>query len=541
MRRTFLILNFFVLVASVLPVFSWNSAFSSPHGEALKLLSIPYENEFSTSGQGIADVLHASYILKTALESNRRSSVFLAIGNSTQNNNQSWDPSQWWDLVQLIRILREKHFLVVYDADSPLLSKLVEEKIPENYRLGITGRAFLGLDQSNPNCLSILNPWMRLELIHQFHSIFISPDSVLGLALATTGIHAGMHLIGFSGASTILDQWSSATKRGKSTRHLLSEEGPPELEMQIGKPTFKRTGGISVIPDAELRTPEGFFKRLHSQDAREINKIALAESLTPVDPAFLEDLLSDLDFYTELVRSGSFDFKKASEEKRVLFIGSNQNNNPLKPLVEEVIRKLSFPRLSLTSGGGQGLMKTAHETANQAGIFNIGIRLEESKKESGKNANHSVTLYTRGKKHLRIPALLANQNLLLIAPGGEGTLEELASALVKASLSPKDAPTFVFLNTHFWGGYLKFLNSLRLPSQLREKLFWINSSEELDPILNRIFQDSSVAQEATPSPEANEKDLEESKETNHEEDYQENQWPAVLSWLWSGLFGTHNE
>ena len=125
-------------------------------------------------------------------------------------------------------------------------------------------------------------------------------------------------------------------------------------------------------------------------------------------------------------------------------------DNPLFEQTELFARELSEAGFSVITGGGPGLMEAGNKGAFEAGGESIGLHIHLPM-EQHKNPYMNVSCdfrYFFIRKLMFIKYALAYVAL----PGGFGTLDELAEALVLIQTHRIKPFPIVLFGTEFWGG-----------------------------------------------------------------------------------------
>mgnify|MGYP002139689315 CR=1 FL=1 len=78
--------------------------------------------------------------------------------------------------------------------------------------------------------------------------------------------------------------------------------------------------------------------------------------------------------------------------------------------------------------------------------------------------------------------MLLKKALVIFAPGGTGTMTELATTLVKMASDTELVPV-VFLDVNYYGGLANWFKSLNLPNQFANSIKFIESAEKMKEFL----------------------------------------------------------
>ncbi len=105
---------------------------------------------------------------------------------------------------------------------------------------------------------------------------------------------------------------------------------------------------------------------------------------------------------------------------------------------------------ALVTGGGPGIMEAANKGAKSAGITSIGWSISiPYEREQSKAAEREISQqfnYFATRKY----ALLHNAKIVIIFPGGIGTLDEFFELLVLVKTERMLPPVVILYNSGFW-------------------------------------------------------------------------------------------
>lgn len=210
--------------------------------------------------------------------------------------------------------------------------------------------------------------------------------------------------------------------------------------------------------------------------ANNISTAYIEESLDQLGRLEIRSLIKDAQDYAakEQGLRANPQFNANARGGAVLF-GSGKGCSHFEPLVEGCIKEVARAHMPVSTGGEAGFMEIANKTAYRAGAYSVGITL-------GKNLypspNHHETIVADGYEQ-RIPLLLYRKILIMFAPGGHGTMKELATTFVKMAAETRYEAAVAFLSADYYGGLLDWLHSFKLPEQFWERVSAIDSVSEM--------------------------------------------------------------
>ena len=101
-------------------------------------------------------------------------------------------------------------------------------------------------------------------------------------------------------------------------------------------------------------------------------------------------------------------------------------------------------------GSNKGTMKIIADAAEAGGARTVGVTMELLKDNARSNADEMLVMPTLGERKAK---LLEKADVIVVLPGGTGTLDEITEVLELKKHSLHDKP-IVFLNTdHFYDGF----------------------------------------------------------------------------------------
>ncbi len=159
------------------------------------------------------------------------------------------------------------------------------------------------------------------------------------------------------------------------------------------------------------------------------------------------------------------------------FLGSKDPVNSYEKAVADVVETVVRMGFSITTGGSTGLMTTANEVASNYDGYSIGIPMG-SIGESNVSGIHHLKVFTDSYEQ-RIPLILQDKEMILVGPGGAGTMKELATVFAKYAVGDAiKQPELIFIGSDYYRGLEKFLNS-NLPQQVLDRMYVVDSGKDL--------------------------------------------------------------
>lgn len=328
---------------------------------------------------------------------------------------------------------------VLFDADAttaPFVLETIESFALRPFPLS-AGRSHL------KGAFVIQNPFIRMAAFHLAPRVIGYPDSPAGIAALLNGL-------------TMV--WRGDVESQASIVDFRRKLSPPKV-----------TDGTSPRPRRRR------FKLLDTPLPSDPSSPGEVRSLMGPGP------LKTVERGNRLLRDGMKALDSLQGPRAVVF-GSSDSLSRYLDFVYEAGFTLGMAGFSVTTGGGQGLMEEANAGAFDAGGVSIGIGMRGHKKEKVLSVHtHTHTFWTDGYA-TRIPLLLYRQNLIVVAPGGPGTLNEIAATLIAIG-NNGFAPKIVFLDTEYYHPVRLVLERSGLADSVRQAVHWVDDSAELRGLL----------------------------------------------------------
>ncbi|MBX5470516.1 MAG: TIGR00730 family Rossman fold protein [Thermoleophilaceae bacterium] len=137
-------------------------------------------------------------------------------------------------------------------------------------------------------------------------------------------------------------------------------------------------------------------------------------------------------------------------------------DHPTYAFVRETARRLGEAGFAVITGGGPGLMEAANRGAREAGALSVGCNIELPY-EQRENDYLDISLRFR-HFFVRKVMFVRYASAFVVFPGGFGTLDELAEALLLIQTRKiRDFPT-VLAGSEHWRGLVDWVRGRLLPA-----------------------------------------------------------------------------
>lgn len=377
--------------------------------------------------------------------------VSLLLGNSIEKPSEILNS----EAEKLARKLVKSGYTVLYDADS-LLAKTISQAAGKQ-GVGVTGGQLK--TQASGRTLNISNPFSRMQALGAFaKKVIVSPDSLAGNAILFWGR---------SGA-TVLDpskNWQNPYRNWYTkNRELVGELGVHYEHVSQSSRTesfFEGPGKISEVrPQKEIKEEgiEGLknFRLSQLQD--------LAETADTIEMG--KKLMRDIGGAVYFGSSGPTLFDKE---------------------IDSVAEGLSEMGIPAVTGGAGGTMKRVNKVAYEVGVPSVGIPLGGRNTLSSEpvtfNNVHTMTIGTGGYE-TRIPLLAHNRGIIVMNPGGSGTMQEIATVLSSLAADSTQQQKILFVGKRYYQDLLRnFMASPALPQDLKDRIAVVDTKQEAKKIV----------------------------------------------------------
>ncbi len=167
--------------------------------------------------------------------------------------------------------------------------------------------------------------------------------------------------------------------------------------------------------------------------------------------------------------------------------GSAKGSSLYAPLLSDTVLFFAESGFPIFTGGSGGYMQLANSIAKKKNVASIGIPLSGGRKslinEKYVGVDQTHTILASGYED-RIPLLLHEKKAIIIAPGGPGTMKELATTLVHLSdFNQHESKTVIlFVSNHYYQELFNWLMTLPFGYNLRNRMILISETNELKDI-----------------------------------------------------------
>lgn len=389
--------------------------------------------------------------------------VTLLIGNE-QDGKPTLQYQRVLEIKEIITELVKRKYYVVFDGQSAYAQAIAT--FAGEYGIGVVASSKAGSDLIK-NKMVIKNDYQRMKLLAESRAVVISPDSVVGIGLFLEGL-----------ATHVLD----TTKKFKTD---FIESWVKELNRS------GRNLGVSEKSAKLLKNPKDLFdtppENFRSWDGPWLSEVKeFVGILKAIPESFRYDGLVTM-------VNDAISFAKVSNQNEdtggsVIF-GSGKIDEKSAELIYASAYKLGQNGVAVATGGAGGAMEIANTGAWNSGGPSIGIPIGgkhtlETEKTFA-TSKQTKTIITSGYEE-RIPTLLGEgpeaRRLIIFAPGGNGTIKELATTLVRAGARSKDVQHVVFLDSNYYSSLVKWLKEIGLPASFVNKLEIFDRSEDVEAL-----------------------------------------------------------
>lgn len=386
----------------------------------------------------------------------KQTCVALLFGNAFEEPS----PELVQRYVQFARAVGDRGMVVVYDADSKV-APMLREALADRAGLGITAHPIANGADSN-GLITIANPFLRLETFGSARDVIVSPESLLaqGLLIEDKVSHL------FPSSEEGLKEWLggftswawSASKFGLGIR------GP-----------YKKIRAVEQATPAEkpqpLRLKRDFGGASH-----------IEEFLQQAESYAVEKVL---DF--SKVMAGATE--QMGQAGGAVVFGSSSIVPDFVNLVYGTARVLAEQGVPIATGGSGGMMEVANAAAFDAGAASIGIPLSYSSRIESEKVDavsrHTATVHAPGYE-ARIPLLLHNRGIVMLAPGGRGTMSELAVTWAVLAGQSSISQELVFVSSEYYGQLAGYIRNSRLPDELKSSVHVVDSPQEIQNVVAQL-------------------------------------------------------
>lgn len=376
---------------------------------------------------------------------------------------------------------------ILVDGDSPMGQEIAQIDLKKTLLIAGTEMETSGIET-----IVVRNDYLRMKLFKNAKKTVTSIDSPIGLGIIFN-----------EGDAIIYDpehRWTANLQNWSR-----------EIPVKLGLPSFYNAGrevsaeGVLKALNAKSSKSWDFGGKFSWKESeREVPTSAKLEDLSASKIAdILNTAIAAEKDYQDLTRDSS---GKPYPGGAVVF-GSSQNHHQYTKMIWDITNYLASRGVTIATGGSGGFMEVANDAAFSAGAHSIGIPIggrHDLKNEKTINSDlHTVTIPASGYED-RIPNLLHRRKMIIFAPGGSGTMKELATAFFKVAKAMTSDEIIVFMSKDYYGTMFEGLQNSALPQSLRSKIFLVDSIEDMQKLYesyeSQIADKSSLRTSQSPVP-----------------------------------------
>jgi len=382
--------------------------------------------------------------------------VTLAVGNSTRNQRSS-NLERYHELAAKIA---QSGRYVFYDADA---------RSADAIRTA-AGKMAIGISAAQSNApgesliIPLHNEHMRLSAFGEKTQVIAGTDSFLGVALIL--FRKAQFVFPADGRWTNpLAQWS---------RRLTSDGNNLGIKFD-DVPVLQSADQMLLVP---------------------IEIAVNAEAMPPPYSRLKRDVLESIDRHAnDIVQMET----QLGDRGGVVIFGSAKVDPRSAPLTYDISYAFGRQGLRGTSGGAGGTMWVVNAGFFDAGAESVGLPIVGRNQLAAETTVHTdVQTHSIGTPgyHVRVYGLLRNQGLIAIAPGGGGTMRELAATLLLFSASPTRGKLVAFIHDGYNRELIDMLLAMPLPRAFRHRVIRSLTPESVGSVSQRLFSSFGVERPA---------------------------------------------
>lgn len=349
----------------------------------------------------------------------------------------------------VLEFVSAKNLSVVYDADSS--SAALVRSVFGNRAIGITALiSATPLWSEDISVLRIINPYLRLMAFQTTEIVIAAKESSAGLATIINNAATHFTIMGTDVKSPeYFNAWRPSQRE-------------PALGFNIATPIK-----MKLKQQSKITVPSRF-------------------NLSQVEKSLRLFEFGKFSNQSDAYQQAMVDLKmtKNSSLFGAVIFGSSSYPGNYTDLVYQVAWKLGRAGIPVVTGGAGGVMEIANQGAFNAGGASIGINLGGRLFSEKETASEVQTLSISVSNYeQRIPLLLRGKRLVIFAPGGSGTMKELATTLLLFG-KDQEMPDLVFLGEY----YKPLLEGLAplLSEKIRKKIHLVDSINHFSDLMKSL-------------------------------------------------------
>lgn len=407
------------------------------------------------------------------------------------------DPKVKQQIEVLIAKLVRSHQPFIYDADSSWASMIADKAGP--WGLGISGAS----EKASDKVVYLPNEFVRTMVFLHAYRIIHTPDSITGVAAFIMGSDFTKPERDNFLTLDVHGEWNQGLaefgiglrpdkkEREKLAGQLMDLEFPPS-DYSLPALTDQRpeNAGVkygvetqsTVFAESDKLVVRYNFYGFESWGTFDSQWRIFADEEVY---SFYQSTKQGVDILNKMDRVEDDSQKVKKGGYRAVVFGS-AGKTAYDSKSARIIATLGLQSRSVTQGGAGGVMYLTGKIMKAIGTYTMGIPIvgKNSLKAENKIPRevHDITLEADGYES-RIQALLYQRDLIEFAPGGKGTMRELAATLVRETVLENSNNKIVFFPREYYRGLYDYLQSLPLPTQLKKRILLVDSEEEAKSLL----------------------------------------------------------
>ncbi len=374
---------------------------------------------------------------------------------------------------RLVAQLVAKNYTIIYDADNKAAEIIARAAGPRGIGISMLPEAGARNESGRPGIvLHFNNSYSFLEVVSHALPAIVSPDSTLGMAALLN-----------NDAGFVLDLDGNTKNRLHDWSRLLESE---KRGFGISYRRLGITNSISAIVNA-TRVLESVRYSVFPAVKDPVNLKAF--SISPNNMS-LGEIIALLE-HVDVTRSG---VRVLSGVRGAAVFGSSRLDEQVAPDTYQTAYWFGSRGIPVVTGGAGGVMYAANMGAFDAGGPSIGIpRVGRGALPYETDTRSDVQSHTVPTLdyHSRIPLLVDNRDLVIVEPGGNGTMRELAATLVAIQYS-KRPPYVVIQNSKYYSHLLKFITNSSLSPEIKSHILVADSAEKVASVVEELESQKKV-------------------------------------------------
>ncbi len=358
----------------------------------------------------------------------------------------------------LLNKLKNDGKMVIYDADAASADWI--RSIMGESAIGISGRA----EDLSKNIIYIENPYVRMQMFAWPAKIYSDQQSLVGSGLIVDG--KSVEYVTPESKSDIFNAWVKQMP----------------VVGSLGVKTSFGGGRVRSISDVTV------FKGFQTAPEVKLSNDSIAEGTTS---------LYSVDESARKMETGIREMAVSSAGTLVpggaVIFGSSRPDPRWVNLVYDIGYVLGENGITVVTGGSGGYMEAANAGAYNAGSYSIGVPLGGFSLKGERRIADEYQTHTISSSgyETRIPLLLNKREMVILVPGGGGTMKELATTFVQMAAQGQASPVLVLVAKDYYHGLYQEIQNSNLPESLKHKVFLVDSKQEMQELINQM--DSKVS------------------------------------------------